>query len=191
MDMQNNIGKFCDSLGLPTPSPEEPLSATLFLTVMQKICGNNEILNQMVEVLESRVTALEGYQDSYDSYSDEVDRKITRLLRRVEELEEPGRKRSFIISGLVWPESISAREVVTTFIHERFATKPHIEKVLPLRVAKKFRVQLRDLADKAIIVSKRGSLKGTNIYINDDLTAEERANRRVLVTEFTKAREAH
>ncbi|CAG7641273.1 unnamed protein product [Allacma fusca] len=157
----HNMQQICEAFEIPVTATNEPLSAALFLTVMHKVLLKNTEVKKKLELLDTRVTSLEGFKDSYDNYTDEVDLRMNRLIKRMEALEEPTRKRSFIVSGLEWKENITPRNVITQFLEEKFRLKLNIEKVIPIRSVRKFRVQLRDLADKAILFSKRGMLKGT------------------------------
>ena len=49
-------------------------------------------------------------------------------------------------------------------------------------------VQFSDLKSKVSVMKKRGSLKGTNIYINDDLTPLQKQNQKILLDKMRKAR---
>lgn len=142
----------------------------------------NKKLDQKIEVVEDRIEALETENRN--------------LKKKLNETEKILKKRNIILKGLAESESEDIVEKVIDLSKNKLGINLKIEDIsecfrLGTPTQNKARPILLVLVSgikKSELVSQRRLLKGSNIYISDDLSLEERKEKRLLGEKLKEAR---
>lgn len=139
--------------------------------------GNEEIR----EELRKREEAWKLEKAELKSEIKELTEKIDKLQRKEDWRERNERRNNIIVSGKVVKERKDVENIkafVETVLREKLTVDVNIEEAAYITKSKKgediIKVVLKGKEDKIKIMKNKNKLKGTDIFINDDLTEEER-----------------
>lgn len=144
------------------------------------ISRTEEMIIKSQKAIEQKV--LEQYNLVELKFS-EWDKEKKELLEKINKLEEIDRKRdqehrrkNIIIRGLK-TEKNDIRTEVEDFIEANLNLKIDLESAIKIKPANGedfLKIRVKSTEDKKNIIEKKASLKGTQIYLDDDLTRDDR-----------------
>lgn len=112
---------------------------------------------------------------------EESEKEVQKLKRMIENKERRERKNNIVIRGL-WNEKKDVRSVGIDFIEKEFEAGDKVKHIRT--VGKESReviiVEMEDWQSKERIMKEKSKLRGRNIFIEHDLTREEREVQRKL-----------
>lgn len=145
----------------------EDLKKTYKQTMEEKMFNMEmELKTFMGKKIEEEVNTKWGQERERVKAAEE---KIKDMEKYIEKKQKQEKKNNIIIVGF---EKEGNMENVQKFITEEIKVVAEIEEVWKLN-DKTVGVKIRNFNDKLEILKKRGALKGTTIYINEDYTAKE------------------
>ena len=166
--------------------------------VIAKIVAEFDQLRQDVNDLKCSVqnlaTKLESIHQSSSQPSPPVASEALRSQQRILESHERAlRKNNAVIIGVQEDDASSTEEIVLKMFSDKLG-----ERELPIQARRLGRkgdqrsrpilVSFPDTRSKVSIMKKRSMLKGTRVFINDDLTPLQKRNQKVLLDRMRKAR---
>jgi hypothetical protein len=191
-----HLKEWCVAQGLPELDMKgtiADLPAIVLIKFMENVQSVQETMNSIqakITGINSKIAAIEGTKAALDAHIKADAEDKVKSIRRLERLESESRKRSIIIGGLDCG-GLPCAKAVSKFLSEDM--KVHITFVAAFHVSKPaqqesseskpplIKVILRDSGEKAILFKNAKQLKGSGTYIREDLTQEERENRKLLV----------
>ncbi|XP_065662636.1 uncharacterized protein LOC136085270 [Hydra vulgaris] len=156
------------------------------------ISGNLKIFNGRLEKVEKDIEELKHSLNYYEELIDEKVKKanvfskednseITRIQKKLREIEDRSRRNNLKVDGInknegeSWKES----ELKVKKVFEELLSVKNVQIERAHRTGKKepnkprtIVIKLLDFKDKVAILSKSSNLKGKNIYINEDFCSE-------------------
>lgn len=131
----------------------------------------------------------EGSQES--KIAEETKKEVRKLKRIIEDKERKERKNNIVIRGLK-NEKGDARETGKEFLEKEFRMRGKIKHIRTEGKEKRevLIVEMEDWQAKENIMTAKSRLRGRNIFIDHDLTKEEREVQRKLRERVRKEREA-
>jgi hypothetical protein len=200
---QQHLKEFCEKQGIPNVNLEgtmADLPATLIVTLLDSVHTLQTKVTEMqvkITSLNSRVSAVESIKNALEAHIKVEAEERAKILRRLEHSEAEVRRRSIIIGGLNCGK-LSCAKVVKSFFQETLKTQLNFVSAFPVSKSSPdadkaktslIKVILRDSSDKAVLFGSAKLLKGTDQYIREDLTKDERQNRQALIKLMNNYRE--
>lgn len=136
----------------------------------------DEIAAQMMQEIKQLRLDSKKHQENWDKERTRIDDKINKLEMLTEKNEKEKRKLNVVIKGLS-PTQLQQQSELEKLFHEKMGIEYKIKKtaVIGREVGKQILLgQMNNWEDKVEIMNKKKNLIGTNIYIENDLTTEER-----------------
>lgn len=170
----------------------------------EEICDKVEKLEREMKEMESRLEIIEKEKEeswknkavSQDKMGDtdtmrvaedfrerwETKKDLTEIKRRLREKEKWERRNNIVIKGLEKKEK-GMEEIAIEFLKNEFGLKKGVGKIIIVRKSKKeiALVELKDWEAKQKIMREKSKLGERKIYIDHDLTKEERKVQRMIV----------
>ena len=122
----------------------------------------------------------------YENKEKEKDKKIKELEGKIERIEKSERKNNIILWGVKF-EKGEAEAAAKEILEVKMGVEVRIEKVWTIK-DKAIGVKLRTFEEKLKIFEKRKVLKGTDIFLGDDMTEKEREVQKIVKEEAAKAK---
>jgi len=165
----------------------------LINTVNSRICTKiDDIktdLNNLSDKFNKQITAVETKIDSLETENKE-------LKRRLYSVEKVIKRKNLLIYGLPEADNENTVEIVVDVVKNKLDINLKSTEIancfrLGKKIDKKHRPILLVLISnlkRSELLTNKGKLKGTNIFINEDLTQEDSNRRRTLVNKLKEAR---
>lgn len=168
--------------------------------------SNSEIVKILKVYISEQIEQLKiSVQESITSNLDVLREKIENLEKdhrhlnnKIEFLDRKVRKNNILIFGVKEDNDKSVFEVVSAIFDEKLNIKLSIDCIANIYRIGKFKdnsfkrpiiIQFTSFLKKSEVIKRRRYLKGTNIFISDDLTETERAEKRVLNKHLKNAKD--
>ncbi|XP_024882915.1 uncharacterized protein PF11_0207-like [Temnothorax curvispinosus] len=146
-------------------------------------------LEEKIEEITEKVKERIGRQGGKGESTGEIGEKVRRLKRIMDKREKKERRNNITIRGLRKGKS-SLKEEAKEFLEKKFGIKKNVKgvQVVSRKVKEVIIVEMEDWEGKETIMKRKRKLFGGNIFINHDLTKEERDVQRLLRERSRKER---
>lgn len=161
----------------------------LLQQILQEVANTKQELRHVIEASEARILlTIEDYRRRIS----DLETENSNLLSQVESLEIKTRRNNIVIFGLnnFQPSPKTICEKLNSLLDTQ-VKEDNISDVYYLGKSHNSPVKVELLSHyiKKTILSQRKKLKGTNIYLNDDLTKRQQEENRILRKHFKEAKQ--
>ncbi|XP_017879159.1 trichohyalin-like, partial [Ceratina calcarata] len=142
-----------------------------------------EVVEEVMEKIEEKINERDKRKEEKEmERSKEAWNEVKRIHRKLEERERREKKNKIVIRGLEVPKR-EAKEKTRQFLMEEFGVKEGIVGIEIIgggEIAKVSIVEMENWEAKQEVMKKKGKLRGKRIYIDHDMTQEERRVQKLL-----------
>ncbi|XP_017889191.1 golgin subfamily A member 6-like protein 22 [Ceratina calcarata] len=142
-----------------------------------------EAVEEVMEKIEEKINERDRRQEEKEmERTKEAWNEVKRIHRKLEERERREKKNKIVIRGLEVPKR-EAKEKTRQFLTEEFGVKEGIVGIEIIgggEIAKVSIVEMENWEAKQEVMKKKGKLRGKRIYIDHDMTQEERRVQKLL-----------
>jgi len=152
-----------------------------------------------LEQLKAQLSALiqTTIESTFENIQKALENNITPLRKSVSQLEEKDKKKNIVVYGIPEnnPEKYNDLELLITNLGSKLGMVFDFDHAFRLGknkgTGRPILIRLMRTRDKFRIFENRSKLKGTNIYINEDLTESERKKNSLLLKKAKELRQSN
>lgn len=137
---------------------------------LDKIEGNqNQLLKEVKELREEN--------KELQKENEELKERVTKLETLMQAIGKKERRKNIVIKGVKIRDELKAKEEVEGILQNKLQVVGGVERVRVVETKKAGKLiiaEMKNLESKTEVMRARNKLKGTTIYLDDDLTYEER-----------------
>lgn len=163
------------------------------LEEIKKIRKDQDEMKEKIEINNQEIKALgdeiKKTNEKWEKKYEDLESRFTTLERKVENMEKEKRKNNVVITGIeIDAKDEESKQLVEKWMEKELGVYRKIKEVIKI-TQDKMLVKMENFEDKMELLINKRKLKGKQIYIDNDLSPQERNIQRKLRLEAVKLRE--
>lgn len=130
-----------------------------------------------VETLKANIEKIHRENTELRNEIQELKVKNSNMQTKIEQMDKLSRRFNIVVSGLKCEDYTKAKTMFTELCARVLSLQVNVNKVIKLKMANDFIMELDSAKQVNDILFNSGKLKHTGVYVQRDLTAEERSQK--------------